>query len=166
MRALRNLLPLAVMSFFFVGIIGFATAGDEHGDRDKAKLTGSVEPAVAATVNVIDANNGQQDLYRQDEMQEGQDEGQDQWGQDETQQEGFTGRDDSIVATAEVDPATGRFEVSGLEPGTYTVEIEPHDAGYERKEIEDVEIDQGEEKDLGAISLDDGDTFEDDDMEW
>jgi hypothetical protein len=144
---------------------------------ERASITGQVEPAgIAATVHVKYANNDfeqqrpreghipyddprEDDALQDDQLQE--DEFQDDpMREDDWAQEGDRDREDApqtreqIVASVEVDQETGAFEIRDLEPGTYIVEIEPHDQGYDRKEVEEVHLDRGEEKDLGEISLD------------
>jgi uncharacterized membrane protein len=152
MRKNRFLPKFAVMSFLIISVIGLSIADHKDYDNDKAKLTGTVEPTgISATVNVIDNNNnGEFNLYNNPEG---------------VQPEGHPEAEEHIVASAEVDPQTGMFEIEGLEAGTYKLEIEPHDEGYEKKELEEVTLEAGEEKDLGAIALDEKESY-DDEIEW
>jgi hypothetical protein len=148
MRINRILPKFAVLSLFIISVIGLSVADHKDYDDDKATLTGTVEPiGISATVNVIDNNNnGEFDLYNNPEGEQPE-------------------AEEHIVASAEVDPQTGMFEIEGLEAGTYKVQIEPHQEGYEIKELEDVTLEAGEEKDLGAIALNEKESY-DDEIEW
>ncbi len=140
-----------VLSFFVMSLIGLSVADEKHYDKDKAKLTGTVEPTgLSATVNVIDNNNNAEPGFYNNP--------------DGVQQEGYTETEGHIVASSEVDPQTGMFEIERLEAGSYKIEIEPHDEGYEKKELEDVNVEAGEEKDLGSIALNVKEPY-DDEME-
>ncbi len=148
----RFFLPFVVLSLFILSVIGLSVADDKHYDNDKAKLTGEIEPTgISATVNVIDNNNdAERELHN---------------NPDGVQAEGYSEAEENIVASTDVDPQTGMFEIEGLEAGSYKIEIEPHNEGYEKKEIEDVTLEAGEEKDLGAIALNEKEPY-DDEMEW
>jgi hypothetical protein len=141
--------PFVVILLFLIGVVGFSIADDERNGEETTKIKGKINPAVAATVNVFEAiddldGDRHREHYQMEETgQEEFPERQDEWEEDR-----------NVVATVEVDPETGEFEINGLEPGTYKVEIKPQDATYEKKEIQDVELIEGEEKDLGDIDLD------------
>jgi|GEM_PF-1230073 len=150
--------PLVIISLFLVGVVGFSIADDERYGEETTKIKGKINPAVAATVNVFKAiddhergHHPEHDPYQKEVTgQEEVPERHDEWKVDR-----------NVVATAEVDPETGEFELNGLESGTYKVEIEPQDyATYEIKIIEDVELIEGEDKDLGDIDLDEKDLDE------
>lgn len=64
----------------------------------------------------------------------------------------FTVTGDDTVGTF-ADLETGRFVLTALAGGTYSVQVDPVDEAWLEMTIDDVEVDEGETTDLGEIEL-------------
>ncbi len=62
--------------------------------------------------------------------------------------------EDGIIASTQSDPETGKFEVTDLSGGTYSVELEPVSVEYRPKELPAINVSVNETKNLGELVLD------------
>jgi hypothetical protein len=61
--------------------------------------------------------------------------------------------DGVVVASVDADPETGEFVIDGLSAGNYAIGVTPWSEGYRSKTLNDVQIEAGENADLGDIQL-------------
>jgi len=62
-------------------------------------------------------------------------------------------KDGETVKSVETNPANGEFLVEGLSAGVYSLEVIPVEEGYESELIAEIQVEEGESKDLGLIEL-------------